>query len=169
MQTILNIILKLETALLCLLLLAMVLLASVQIVLRGVFSGGFLWADPLLRYLVLWSGLLGGVLATAKGKHIALDLAGYLIPKRFRPAMEACTYLFSVLVSGVLSWASIVFLRNEMEFGAEALFNLPSWFWNGIFPVAFGLMTLRFLILFYRSVRRCFTPAETRDEAAGAV
>lgn len=133
---------------LCLLLLAMISLACLQIILRTVFSGGLLWADPLLRYLVLWSGLLGAVLATSRGNHIALDLAGYLIPDRFQPAVQLAAHLFSVIVAALLTWASVLFIRSEIEFGSAALFNLPSWFWNLIFPLAFGLITLRYLALF---------------------
>ena len=45
-----------EETFLCLLLFSMILLACVQIFLRFFFSGGFAWADPLLRYMVLWAG-----------------------------------------------------------------------------------------------------------------
>jgi TRAP-type C4-dicarboxylate transport system permease small subunit len=40
-----------EEAFLCLLLVAMILLACVQIFLRTFYSSGILWADPLLRYM----------------------------------------------------------------------------------------------------------------------
>lgn len=133
---------------LCLLLVAMIGLACLQIVLRTFFSSGLLWADPLLRYLVLWSGLLGAVLATSRGKHIALDLAGYLIPDRLLPLVSFAANLFSVVVAGMLTWASVLFLQSEIEFGSPGLFNLPSWLWNSIFPLAFGLITLRYLGLF---------------------
>ena len=63
-------IIKLEEALLSILLTAMIVLACYQIGLRWFTSGGLPWIDPLLRYLVLWSGLLGAVLATAKDNHI---------------------------------------------------------------------------------------------------
>lgn len=142
---------KAETASLCLLLLAMICLACIQIALRTLFSGGLLWADPLLRYLVLWSGLLGAVLATSRGSHIALDLAGYLIPDRLQPIVTLAAHLFSAAVAAILTWASVLFLQSEIEFGSAALFNLPSWFWNLIFPLAFGLITCRYLILFITS------------------
>jgi TRAP-type C4-dicarboxylate transport system permease small subunit len=44
-----------EEAFLCLLLVAMILLACVQIFLRTFYSSGILWADPLLRYMATWS------------------------------------------------------------------------------------------------------------------
>ena len=46
-----------EAAFVCFLLVAMVLLACVQIFLRTFYSSGIFWADPLLRYMVIWAGL----------------------------------------------------------------------------------------------------------------
>lgn len=150
---------------LCLLLVAMIGLACLQIVLRTFFSGGLLWADPLLRYLVLWSGLLGAVLATSRGNHIALDLAGYLIPDRLQPIVQLAAHLFSIVVAAILTWASVLFIKSEIEFGYAALFNLPGWFWNLIFPLAFGLITLRYLILFISSGLTLLRTPATSTEA----
>ena len=50
---------RLEDALLVALLGVLLLLASTQILLRNLFDAGLTWADPLLRVLVLWLGLLG--------------------------------------------------------------------------------------------------------------
>jgi TRAP-type C4-dicarboxylate transport system permease small subunit len=47
-----------EEAFLCLLLVAMILLACVQIFLRTFYSSGILWADPLLRYMSSGSAFL---------------------------------------------------------------------------------------------------------------
>lgn len=138
---------QLETLVLCLLLAAMVLLACLQIVLRTFFGGGLLWVEPLLRYFVLWSGLLGAALATSRGSHIAIDLADYLIGDQLKPLVKLLCSLFSAVTAGVLTWASILFIRSEFEFGGEALFNIPSWCWNSIFPIAFTLITLRYIAL----------------------
>ena len=49
-----------ENVLLCLLLASMLILSIVQITLRLQDSGLF-WITPLLRLLVLWTGLMGAV------------------------------------------------------------------------------------------------------------
>ena len=104
-----------------------------------------LWADPLLRYLVIWSGMFGAVVATRHGKHIALDVVSYLVPPRFDRWLKVVIHLFSFLVALVLTYAALVFVRNEAEFGGTVLLSLPSWVWNLVFPLAFGLMAIRFL------------------------
>ena len=138
---------RFEELVLCLLLGAMILLACLQIALRTFMGGGLLWADPLLRYLVLWSGLLGAALATSRGEHIALDLAGYLLPEKLQPLIQLACHLFSLITAGFLTWAAILFMESEIQYGGPGLMGIPSWGWNAIFPLAFSLIALRYLLL----------------------
>jgi TRAP-type C4-dicarboxylate transport system permease small subunit len=152
-----------ERAILCILLTAMILLACLQIILRIFFASGLFWAEPLLHYLVLWCGLLGAVSATSQDKHIALDLAGKIIPKQIEPLITLTTHLFCTLAAGGLTWAGWCFLRGEIEFNGNGPLSLPLWFWNGIFPVAFGLIALKYLLLFLMQLRTLFVPGPQVD------
>lgn len=142
-----------EEVLLCLLLAAMITVACLQILLRTFFSSGLMWADPLLRYLVLWCGLLGAVLATSKGKHISLDLINNKLSPTIRSWVSVTTYLFCIIVSLGLTWAGWIFLQNEIEFSSPGPLSLPNWLWNTIFPVAFGLITIKYTILFWMQAK----------------
>ncbi len=148
-----------ERAVLCLLLTTMILLACIQIILRTFFASGLLWADPLLRYLVLWCGLLGAVTATSQGKHIALDITANYLPKKSEPWITLITYIFSSLAAGGLTWAGCRFLGGEIEFGGSGPLSLPLWFWNGIFPVAFGLITVKYLLLLFIQLKSLLFPS----------
>ncbi len=64
MQRVLRIIHGFEDGLLALMVAAMIFLAGSQILLRNLFDTGFAWADPVLRLLVLWVGLLGALAAS---------------------------------------------------------------------------------------------------------
>jgi TRAP-type C4-dicarboxylate transport system permease small subunit len=154
---------KAEMILLCLLLTSMILLVCVQIILRTFFASGFLWADPLLRYLVLWCGLVGAVSATSQGKHIALDITGNALPKKIEPWLTCITHLFCTLSAGGLTWAAWRFLRGEIEFGGSGPLSLPLWFWNGIFPLAFGLIALKYLLLLVLQIKALFRPGPEAD------
>ena len=156
-----------ERVLLCLMLTAMIILVCVQIVLRTFFASGLLWADPLLRYLVLWCGLIGAVSATSQGKHIALDITGNALPEKIEPWLTLITHLFCTLAAGGLTWAAWRFLRGEIEFGGSGPLSLPLWFWNGIFPLAFGLITLKYILLLLLQIKALFRPGPeaSRPEA----
>ena len=142
----LNGIIKGEEVLLSLLLTAMILLACYQIGLRWFTSGGLPWIDPLLRYLVLWSGLLGAVLATARNNHIALDAISYLLQPRLKLIIHLLTDGFCVVVSFFLFRATLLFIRSEIDYGGPGLFAIDTWLWFLIFPIAFGMILLHFCI-----------------------
>src|SRR4051812_6244482 len=48
-----------EDGILAVLVLTLVALAGTQILLRDLFHTGISWADPVMRDLVLWTGMLG--------------------------------------------------------------------------------------------------------------
>lgn len=144
---------RLIDGLLCILLLAMILLACLQIGLRTFFSSGLLWADPLLRHMVLWCGMFGAVVATREKKHIAIDVLGYLAAEKVKPWIELLIDLFSSLVAVALTWAAVIFVGNEFSFGSQPLLSIPSWIWYLIFPIGFGLITLHFLVAIITDLR----------------
>jgi TRAP-type C4-dicarboxylate transport system permease small subunit len=138
---------RLEEAVLSLLLMAMIILACLQISMRFFFSSGIVWIDPILRYLVLWSGLLGAAVATRMSKHIAIDLITHLVSDHISHWLTALVQLFSLIICSILTYASVIFVINEASFdSSQLLLGLSSWQLNLIFPISFGLMSLHFLI-----------------------
>ncbi len=152
---------RFEEMLLSLFLVVMILLACYQIALRWFTSGGIIWIDPLLRYLVLWSGLLGAVLATARDGHISLDVIGYLLSDRVKDGIRVLTCTFSTVVSLFLLRATLLFIHSEIEFGSGGLFGLPSWGWNLIFPIAFAMISFHFGIATLLAIIHLFSPDST--------
>lgn len=136
-----------ENILLCLLLGIMITVSCVQIFLRILFDSGLLWADPLVRYLVLWSGILGAVSATTSNKHISLDLFHKILPKGAQNYIGLVTHIFCIMVSGFLTWASVTFVLDEYLYPTPGLLSVPSWVWYIIFPIGFGMITLKYSIL----------------------
>ena len=134
-----------EEMFLSLLLLVMILLAVLQIFMRTLFDSGLVWADPLLRHLVLWVGMLGAALATRYGKHITIDIFSHLLPARGALWLNLVLNLFAAVVCGFLTWAALLFIKNEIAFASgRELVGIPVWAWNLIFPFAFALMAARF-------------------------
>lgn len=151
---------RLEEGLLVLLMSVTVLLSFAQIALRNLFSISLLWADPLLRLLLLWTGFLGALIATRQRKHIRIDALLRFAPARWRLLLEGTGALFSALVCAALTWVAIQFLLDEREAGTTGVWELPTWELQLIFPLTFGVMALRFasqagchLLGFFREFR----------------
>jgi TRAP-type C4-dicarboxylate transport system permease small subunit len=151
----------LEEGMVVTMLLTMIVLTCTQVAMRTFFSSGLDWADSLLRYLVLWSGLLGATICTRQGQHINIDLASRLLPDKYLRWLGVVLNAFSTLVCAGLTWSGYLFVKSEMEFGGDAaLLGLAHWQLTLIFPLSFALMTLRFLIITGQSAlgRTTITP-----------
>ena len=155
---------RLEEAVLLLLLAGMIGLACLQIVLRDVWGGGLSWADPLLRVMVLWAGLLGAAVATKMDKHISIDLVSHLLSRKISSWLRVLRSFFSTGVCVVLTWVAVDFVRQEASQGAgQGIAGIASWQLNLIFPIAFAVITLRFLTRSVRSIVAVLLPSSERD------
>jgi TRAP-type C4-dicarboxylate transport system permease small subunit len=137
---------NLEDALLALILISMVLLASSQVIMRNLFDSGFTWGDPLLRLLVLWLGLMGAMVATRVDRHITIDALLRVLPSGLQHASRIFTKLATALVCGILAWQSVRLVLIDYDYQDMVINHLPVWVGDLILPVAFGVMTLRLLL-----------------------
>ncbi len=138
-----------ETALLVALLSLMILLAFFQVVLRDFFHSGILWADPLLRHMVIWLGFLGAAFAASQGKHFAWEMPK---PKNqiLSKAFAAVANLSGALAALFLAFAAREYAIEEKTYG-HALFRIggfsfPSWASADIIWFGFLLVGFHFLI-----------------------
>jgi TRAP-type C4-dicarboxylate transport system permease small subunit len=137
---------RIETILVTILLALMILMAFSQIVLRNFFSSGIDWSDALVRYLVVWVAFVGAAIATREGKHITFDLLSRWLTCTGTIAMQALSNFFSAVICSLLTVAAAKFIWFEAQMGSTAFLDLPVWVPELIMPIAFGLMTLRFLM-----------------------
>ena len=137
---------RVEDGLLALLLGSLIFIAGGQILLRNVFSIGLSWSDELLRILVLWLALTGAVAASRGDRHIAIDVLSRFLPGQWLRIMTTLTSLFTAAICGILAVQSWVFVSQSREFEDVLLGGLPAWPFQVILPVAFALITVRYLI-----------------------
>lgn len=139
-----------EDGLIVFLVLAMILLSAGQIVLRNVWGVGLVWADPLLRVMVLWVGLLGAMAATRHNNHITVDVLSRFLPPRLKRISQWFTGLFASALCAVLAWHGVRFVAMEYEVGTILFSGIPAWCCELIIPLGFGVMALRFLVVTIR-------------------
>lgn len=136
----------LEDGLLVLLLIAMVLLASAQILLRNLADTSLAWGDPSLRVLVLWITMLGAMVATREHHHIRIDLLSRFLPPWGKRLAQGTTDLFAGLVCALLAWHSARFVWLEYQDGITLFAGVPAWLCELAMPLGFATMALRFVL-----------------------
>ena len=141
-----NILAKIETAFLIIILLTMILLAFLQVILRNFVSTSIFWGDTFLRQLVLWIGFIGASLATKEGRHINIDVLSRILPQGAKRVSSIVINLFSATVSFFLMRAAITFIKFEKEFESTLFKGIPVWIFQIIIAIGFGMIMIRFLI-----------------------
>ncbi len=135
----------LEDSLLMLLLGSMIVLASGQIILRNFFDFGFIWIDPLLRLLVLWTGLIGATVASRDNKHIRIDLLSRYLSKDVHLFIQFLVGLFTSFICTIIAWHGASWVLLDYQDNLLGFQDLPAWIMESIIPLAFGLIALRYL------------------------
>ena len=154
---------RIETIIIVLFLSAMMLIAFLQIFLRNVFTTGLTWGEMILRNLVLWIGFIGATLATREGKHINIDVVSRSLPPLVRILVEAAIHLFSFVICGLLTYASLKFVMNEAEMKTMTVAGIPAWVMEVILPLTFGLMAFRFALRAVKSFSVSVEMIKTHD------
>lgn len=147
----------LETVALVTLLSALILLAVGQIVLRELFSTGFVWADVLIKLMVLWLAMVGSIAAVRENRHIRIDALSHVLPKLVVAITRVLVDLFAACICGVLAWQTWRYLQVEIEYQDMVLVNLPAWIAHSVLPAAFLLISFRFLVLIVKQIGNIVT------------
>jgi TRAP-type C4-dicarboxylate transport system permease small subunit len=137
-----------EDSLLVLMLLTMILIAFAQIILRNFFDGGLIWGDALVRILVIWVALTGAMVASRRNAHIAIDLLSPWLHGGFLRFTRSISALFTAVVCGIMLYYSLEFVESERLDGSIAFAGIPTWVCESIIPIAFAVLTLRFILSF---------------------
>ncbi len=152
--------LRLEDGLLVVGVLVLVGLAAWQILARNLWGGGLGWAEPVLRALVLWLGLLGAMVATRSGSHIRIDVLGRLLPPRWSRLNERLVNGVSAMVCVLLAYQGARLVIMDWQDATPAFGAVPAWVVELAIPLGFSVMALRF------AIQAVAPPPDERDTAA---
>jgi len=152
-----------ENIVLVTLLSGMILLAVGQIVLREVFDTGIIWADQLVRLIVLWLAMMGAIAACREDRHIRIDALSHLFPDSVISGIRIVVDLFAAGVCAVIAWHAYRYLQLEIEFEDTVLVDTPAWIVHVIISVGFAVFSYRFLVSVLKRLIGIFV---TEDKAA---
>ena len=136
-----------EDALLLVILIGMILLAGMQIILRNFLDTSLFWGDEMLRMMVLWLTIAGGLAASRMDKHISIAVVDRFLPAKAQLITKVIIDLFTAFICALFAWHSARFVMGSYEFGDTLMRNVPAWTLQIILPVGFTLMAFRHLIL----------------------
>jgi TRAP-type C4-dicarboxylate transport system permease small subunit len=135
-----------------LLLLAMVIVVTADILLRNTLGVGFSWANEVTEYALYVITLLTAPWLLRRGQHVRIDMALAIVPPRVAWTMEALADIIGLAASLVLIWYGAIMTVQSAHLGSLTIKNLvfPEWWLLAPLPVCFALVALEFVFRFGR-------------------
>jgi C4-dicarboxylate transporter DctQ subunit len=125
----------------------MTLLTFTQVVLRE-FGGGWVWSLEATTYTFGWMVLVGMSYGVRTKSHIAVDLFAKKLPPPIRRIVALTAVGLCLVYCSFMFYGGSIFVDRLMMLGNNARdIPLPRWLLTSIIPVAFMLLTYRFLEL----------------------
>ncbi|TGN16909.1 TRAP transporter small permease [Leptospira idonii] len=106
--------------------------------------GGIVWAQKLSLYFMLWGGLFGSALASAKGSHLRPEIADKVLPKKVLPYIKIVEQFVIAAFFLFLAYLSIIYVIESIELDeVNPVTEIHLWKVQLIFPYIFISMGLR--------------------------
>ena len=152
-----------ENVALLVLLGTMISVAVFQIINRQLLGGTFsmAWADELVKMIVLWLAMVGSIAACRDNKHIRIDLITHILSGTVVSWIKVVVDLFAAAVCAMIAWQAWRLIGEERTWGDVILGDVPLWLAHAIVPVAFALVSYRFLVRVFSLLHGIFRPQES--------
>lgn len=128
------------------LLFAMLLVLTIQIILRYVFKSANSWSEELARYFFLWFIFIGASYAALEWAHIKIDGAMYLYPNRLKKYVKYLGVIVWLVYNLVIVVVCTRFAQTVYKSGQVSLgLNIKLAYVYAAIPVGYALMSLRLI------------------------
>lgn len=160
----------LEEGVISLLLVGMTLLVFVEVVMRFVFSAGFLWIQELTLHVSAWMVLLGASYGIKVGAHIGVDAVVRLLSPPARRAVSMVAVALSLFYCSLFAYGAWVYLGKVYKIGIELEdMAVPKWLAHSVLFIGFILLAIRLLQLMWALIKGEADGFNVADEAAEAL
>lgn len=135
-----------------LILLAMVVVVSGDIILRNVARSGFPWANEVSEYALYIITLFVAPWLLRKGQHVRIDLVLTVVPPRVAWLMEGLGDIIGFIVCLIMMRYGVKMVVDSAMLGSLTIKNLvfPEWWLLVPLPVVFALIATEFVFRFDR-------------------
>jgi tripartite ATP-independent transporter DctM subunit len=126
----------------CFVVLALLALLPVIESVMRLFRTGILGSSSFLVYLLLFAGLLCGMICTRNEGHLAISLTHYVPEGKIKVRLGIFCNLLSAFIAVVIAWSSITYIKFALV--GDKIGFIPVPVLASIIPLAFGVIAFRF-------------------------
>ena len=135
------------------LIMAMAVVMTMNVILRYFFHFSFNWGDEILRYMCVYMAFLGTAAAFHDcGVHVAVTVfSEKVIPEKMRKYVRILCDIITIIFLVLIVYFGFILVGRVMRSGqASAALRVPMYFIYGIVPVSAILSVIQMLIQIFR-------------------
>lgn len=137
---------ELEEVLLSLMLVAMLVICTMQVVWRYVIQSSLSWSEELARYIFAWLVWLAAAYATKKLRHLRITFLQEIVPERFRWLFDMLALVMSIVFAIIFGSIAVKMVGMIAETGQRSpAMRMPMWIPYLSVPVGLSLIGVRAL------------------------
>jgi TRAP-type transport system small permease protein len=139
-------------AIAALMLLAMVILVTIDVALRNLLNTGFVWSNEVSEYALYLMTLLTAPWLLRRGQHVRLDLVLTAVPARAAWLLEAAGDVIGFVVCVLMIRYGTMMALEAARIGSITIKNLtfPEWWLLAPLPLTFLLLAVEFVFRLHR-------------------
>jgi TRAP-type C4-dicarboxylate transport system permease small subunit len=125
---------------------AMALLVTLDVVMRNVGLGTIAWVNEVSEYSLPVATLLIAPWLLHRNQHVRLDVLLMTVPRRFAVVLERGCDVVGIAICAVFVWYSIRLILDSSRIGSMVVKTLaiPEWWQYALVPVSFTLLAVEF-------------------------
>jgi C4-dicarboxylate transporter DctQ subunit len=144
---------KIEEAIICLLLVTTTGLVFLDVIMRFGFNSGFIWSQELTLLLSAWFVLFGCSYGIKQGSHIGVDAFVKLFPTVGRRILTTIACLLSLAYCGLIGYGSYRYLQQMVTINIDLEdLPIPTWMAHSILVIGFVFISIRLLVVLWHVI-----------------
>lgn len=133
-----------ELAICSILMVVMTVLIFVQVIMRYVFGSSLVWSEEMARYVFIWLIYLGISYGARVMKHIKIEAALGLFPKKLRPFVIILGDILFLVFSAVIVYLAYGIVMQQVNLNQKSpAMQIPMWFMYSAPMVGFAFTAIR--------------------------
>jgi TRAP-type C4-dicarboxylate transport system permease small subunit len=144
-QNILDLIQTGLTWAICILLSGLVIVVLSSVLSRYLLNFSIAWAEELSRFMLIWTVLMGMVVANAYGEHLGLDILIRIVTPKFSHLILIVSNLLILIAVGLMITGGINLAKESLDSYSPAL-GIPYGYVYAIVPLCGSFLFFQTLV-----------------------
>lgn len=128
-------------------LILMLVLTSLNVLMRYGFNAPIAWADQFTAYGLVYLTFIGAPYALSKGAHVSLDIFSGMLRSKSRDCLDVAVNVVGIVYCSVFGFLAFRELSRVIERETLVLdaVVIPEWIIVWVIPFSFTLLVFQFL------------------------